>query len=265
MVRGFGKAGAAAAKPWSTQLDLFDDFMPTPATVTPVVMPVASTVDGLGFDLEDLKSRFEAVRIVPVQSPWFGNDVALGLYSGDAKMSKWSWMHTFSLYCLGGRVHTIHPAFDDAPWLQPVAEALGYSPTYDDRLRLRRREAEQRFAWEFVSDKTTDELLAHQHLTTPLAIVTAVAGALGRHKPIEADMKLSYENARMILIALGAEEPELGDYSDAEMIDAVVTRDYPQQSELLDVTWRRIHAWQLELVRYQKGTAVSVYDLEAAA
>jgi hypothetical protein len=213
------------------QLDLFAPMPPEQIEDAPPTLP--ATLNGLAN-----------------HGPWPG-------------LSSWSWLHAFALERhTDGRVYTIHPAFDGVNWLDGHAKALGYRPVYAECMAARRREGEGRFASDFCTTRGWHELLEFRHLTTPRRILEAVADGVYRYQNPDTARRLDHASARDILLALGAKEP---DYcTDAEMIDAVVSQDFFDPKDLLEVAWKRIHAWELGLVRYRKGIAEPVEQRMAA-
>lgn len=219
--------GINATKPWSTQLDLFRDVAPQP---NQVAEPVPATPAEL------------------TKPP-----LALANYGPWPGVTGRSWLHMFALHRhTDGHVYTIHPAFDDAPWLDAHAEALGYRPVYAECMSARRNEGEHRFAWDFCTKTGWRELLRNRHLTRSYCIGEAVLRAMHRSKrPDQIDFRI----ARAILTELGSIDPGVGHFSDEDMVVAVCEQMFFNTESREELAWQRIHAWELGLVRYRKGLA----------
>ncbi|MBJ6986045.1 hypothetical protein [Devosia sp. MC521] len=194
-----------------------------------------------------------------------GPSLPLANYGPWPGLSARSWMHMFALERhTDGRVYTIHPAFDDAPWLDAHAKDLGYRPVYAECMAERRHQGEARFAGEFCNTAGWRELMANRHLTTPRWILEHVARGLHYSLSCEPRFRLDHGSARAIMLELGSVDPGVGTFSDEDMIVAVCEQVFFNTDDLEELTWQRIHAWQLGLVRYRKSLAEPVEQRKSA-
>lgn len=243
--RSFGMA----AKKLDGQLDLFAP-LPEPMPVVPAVV----------LDPSDLVGQLYAhLRLYAVAPPEDGTIPCYGLFTG---LSRVSWMHTFVLQMYEGRVYVVHPAFDDAPWLDGVAEALGYRPVYAECMAVSRRETEARFASDFCSKTGWRELLDNRHLTTPRDILNEVASGMHRYR---CDDGIDFRIARTLMLEIGSADPGVGAFTEDQMVSAVCEQVFFKARNFEDLTWQRIHAWELGLVRFRKGLAEPTIGWKTAA
>lgn len=169
----------------------------------------------------------------------------------------------FEVSAYTGTLHVVHPGIEDMPYVDSVAEIVGYRPVYHKDVEITGNIRRYHHAVDLCRQDCWLELLATHYLTEPEAICSAICLKLDRTS-FDGAMSINANIARSMLLTLGVPEPQgrSGDLLARPPFD--LSSPFCRTEDRGANAWMRVHAWEDGLVkRTRQGDVVRIERLAA--